>query len=90
VSQLVIARRALDLGKIDWANYQTIANASKKAGNSGGGSPFRSFPIRNSKRLTQAIVANAVSGQTMLREAASLLNVRPQTVLELGKRLGLR
>jgi Zn-dependent peptidase ImmA (M78 family) len=90
VSQLVIARRALDLGKIDWANYQTIANASKKAGNSSGGSPFRSFPIRNSKRLTQAIVANAVSGQTMLREAASLLNVRPQTVLELGKRLGLR
>lgn len=90
VSQLVIARRALDLGKIDWENYQTIANASKKAINSDGGSPFRSFPIRNSKRLTKAIVSNAVSGQTMLREAASLLNVRPETVLELGKRLGLK
>ncbi|MDD2740584.1 MAG: ImmA/IrrE family metallo-endopeptidase [Methylomonas lenta] len=90
VSQLVIARRALDLGKIDWANYQTIANVSKKAINSDGGSPFRSFPIRNSKRLTKAIVANAVGGQTMLREAASLLNVRPETVLELSKRLGLR
>ncbi len=90
VSQLVIARRALDLGKIDWANYQAIANASKKARKSDGGSPFRSYPIRNSKRLTKAIVANAVNGQTMLREAASLLNVRPETVLELGKRLGLR
>jgi Zn-dependent peptidase ImmA (M78 family)/transcriptional regulator with XRE-family HTH domain len=90
VSQLVIARRALDLGKIDWPSYQTIANASKKTSNSDGGNPFRSFPIRNSKRLTKAIVANALSGQTMLREAASLLNVRPETVIELSKRLELR
>jgi Zn-dependent peptidase ImmA (M78 family) len=90
VSQLVIARRALDLGKIDWSIYQTIANASKKVSKTEGGSPFRSYPIRNSKRLTKAIVANAVSGQTMLREAASLLNVRPETVLELSKRMGLR
>jgi Zn-dependent peptidase ImmA (M78 family) len=90
VSQLVIARRALDLGKIDWIGYQTIANASKSASKSDGGSPFRSYPIRNSKRLTNAIVANAVNGQTMLGEAASLLNIRPETVLELGKRLGLK
>lgn len=90
VSQLGIARRALHLGKIEWANYQTIANASKKISNSDGGSPFRSFPIRNSKRLTKAIVANAVSGQIMLREAASSLNVRPETVIELSKRLELR
>ncbi|MDP2177268.1 ImmA/IrrE family metallo-endopeptidase [Methylicorpusculum sp.] len=90
VSQLVIARRALDLGKIDWIGYQTIATASKSASKSDGGSPFRSYPIRNSKRLTNAIVANAVNGQTMLREAASLLNIRPETVLELGKRLGIK
>ena len=90
VSQLVIARRALDLGKIDWSLYQTIANASKKVSKSDGGSPFNSYPIRNSKRLTKAIVTNAVSGQTMLREAASLLNVRPETVLELSKRMRLR
>ncbi|WP_033411762.1 ImmA/IrrE family metallo-endopeptidase [Methylosarcina fibrata] len=90
VSQLVIARRALDLRKIDWTTYQAIANASKNTSKSDGGSPFRSYPVRNSKRLTNAIVANAISGQTMLREAASLLNVRPETVLELGKRLGLR
>jgi transcriptional regulator with XRE-family HTH domain len=56
VSQLVIARRALHLGKIDWANYQTIANASKKISNSDGGSPFRSFPIRKSKRLTKPLL----------------------------------
>jgi Zn-dependent peptidase ImmA (M78 family) len=90
VSQLVIARRALDFCKIDWHSYQTIVNASKKISNSDGGSPFRSFPIRNSKRLTKVIVANALGGQTMLREAASLLNVRPETVIELSKRLGLR
>jgi len=90
VSQLVIARRALDLGKIDWSLYQMIANASKKVSKPEGGSPFNSYPIRNSKRLTKAIVTNAVSGQTMLREAASLLNVRPETVLELSKRMRLR
>lgn len=90
VSKLVIARRALDLNKIDWAVYQGIANASKKTTNSDGGNPYSTYPIRNSKRVTRAIIANAMSGGMMLREAASLLNVRPETVMELSKRLGIR
>lgn len=91
VSQLVIARRALDLGKIDWATYQDIANASKKKSTtSERGNPYNTYPVRNSKRLTRAVIANALSGHIMLREAASLLNMRPETVMELGKRLGIR
>lgn len=91
VSQLVIARRALDLGKIDWATYQTVAAASNKLNTSDrGGNPYKTYPVRNSKRLTRTLVASAMSGNTLLREAASLLNVRPETVMELSKRLGIR
>lgn len=90
VSKLVVARRALDLGKIDWATYQGVARASKKTTRSEGGSPYYTYPVRNSKRLTRAIVANAISGHMMLREAANLLNVRPETVMELSKRLAIR
>ena len=90
VSRLVIARRALDLGKIDWTTYQKIAEASSKQKSSSGGDPYRNYPLRNSKRLTRAIVSTAMSGGIMLREAASLLNVRTDTVMELSKRLGIR
>ncbi|MCX7092011.1 MAG: ImmA/IrrE family metallo-endopeptidase [Methylobacter sp.] len=90
VSRLVIARRAFDLGKIDWATYQNIADASNKQKSSSGGDPYRNYPLRNSKRLTRAIVSTAMSGGMMLREAARLLNVRPDTVMELNKRLANR
>jgi Zn-dependent peptidase ImmA (M78 family) len=90
VSRLVIARRAFDLGKIDWPTYQVISDASNKQKTSDGGSPYRNYPLRNSKRLTRAIVSTAMSGGMMLREAASLLNVRPDTVMELSKRLEIR
>jgi Zn-dependent peptidase ImmA (M78 family) len=90
VSRLVIARRAFDLGKIDWPTYQEIETASRKQKISKGGDPYRNYPVRNSKRLTRTIVSTAMSGGMMLREAASLLNVRPDTVMELGKRLAMR
>lgn len=90
VSRLVIARRAFDLGKIDWPAYQKIEEASRKQKTSGGGNPYSSYPVRNSKRLTRAIVSTAMSGGMMLREAASLLNMRPDTVMELSKHLGIR
>lgn len=90
VSQLVIARRAFDLGKINWQTYQDIAEKSKARKAAGGGDAYRNYPIRNSKRFTKAIVTQAMSGHTMLREVASLLNVKPDTVMELSKRLSLR
>jgi Zn-dependent peptidase ImmA (M78 family) len=92
VSRLVIARRAFDLGKIDWMTYQSISDASAKQKLPEGSkpSPYNSYPLRNSKRLTRAIVSSAMSGGMMLREAASLLNVKPDTVMELSKRLAIR
>lgn len=88
VSRLVIARRALDLGKIDQTSYDALARAIRvPPRKSSGGSPYRTIPARNSKRFTTALVRSALTGETLLREAASLLNVRTQTVMELGRRI---
>lgn len=90
VSRLVIARRALDLGKISWADYRQVEEESKKRRTSSGGNPFNTIPVRNSKRLTRALVTSAMGGHTMLLDAASLLNVSPDTVMKLGKRMAQR
>ena len=89
VSKLVIARRAVDLGKISWSVYQDIAEASKRKKGSGG-NPYATIPVRNSKRFTTTLVRNTLAGHTMFRDAALLLNIKPNTVLELGRRMALR
>jgi Zn-dependent peptidase ImmA (M78 family) len=87
VSRLVIARRALDLDLIDWGDYQEVYFASiPQQKDDGGGNPYATIPIRSSRRFTQAVMSSAMSGETMLREAGRLLNVKPGTVVELYKR----
>ncbi|MGH8560115.1 MAG: hypothetical protein ACRESZ_22220 [Methylococcales bacterium] len=78
------------MGKIDWETYETTKAKNRRREPSDRGDPYKTFPIRNSRRLTRILVANAMSGHTMLREAARLLNVRPGTVMELSKRLEMR
>lgn len=56
-------------------------NKSKKSG--GGGNLYNNIPTRNSKRLTNVIVSSAMSQKILLREAASLLNVKPHVITEL-------
>lgn len=89
VSQLVIVKRAYDFGKITWNEYITKVNESKriKASDKGtGGNFYRTIPIRNSKRVTRAILNSAMSGNMMLREAASLLNTQPDTVIKIDRK----
>jgi len=88
VSQRMIAKRAYDLHKISWNDYLHIIKSSKKPkkNKARGGNPYLVYPLRNSKRITNAIVNTAMSGDMMLREAASLLNVKPDTVMEMGRR----
>jgi Zn-dependent peptidase ImmA (M78 family) len=85
VSQLVIARRALDNGLVDQGFYDDVANKSLRVKSKGKPSALLTIPVRNSKRFTRTIVASAMSGQTLLRDAASLLNVKPDTVVSLGR-----
>lgn len=85
VSKLVIARRALDHKLIDQAFYDEVAANTQRVKSSGRPTALVTIPIRNSKRFTRTIVASAMSGQTLLRDAASLLNVKPDTVVSLAK-----
>ncbi|MBS0216383.1 MAG: ImmA/IrrE family metallo-endopeptidase [Proteobacteria bacterium] len=85
VSKLVIARRALDNKLIDQAFYEEVAANTQRVRSTGKPTALVTIPIRNSKKFTRTIVASAMSGQTLLRDAASLLNVKPDTVVALAK-----
>lgn len=85
VSKLVIARRALDNKLVDQAFYDEVAANAQRVKSTGKPTALVTIPIRNSKKFTQTIVASAMSGQTLLRDAASLLNVKPDTVVSLAK-----
>jgi Zn-dependent peptidase ImmA (M78 family) len=86
VSKLVIARRALDLKLLTWDDYLRAARLRPRVKDSGG-DPYRTIPARNSKRFTRALLLSAMQGGTMLRDAASLLNIRPDTVVKLARRV---
>lgn len=87
VSRLVVARRALDFGLISRESYREIYVASiVKKSEDGGGNPYATIPIRSSKRFTDAVINSAMTGETMLRDAGRLLNIKPGTVVELYKR----
>lgn len=85
VSRLVIARRALDAKLVDQKFYDEIAVSTQRVKSSGKPTALVTIPIRNSKKFTRIIVASAMSGHTLLRDAASLLNVKPDTVVALAK-----
>lgn len=87
VSKLVIARRALDFGFIGRDVYQDIFAASiPNTNDDSGGNPYATIPIRSSRRFTEAVINSAMTGETMLRDAGRLLNIKPGTVVELYKR----
>lgn len=80
VSRLVIMRRALDLGLVDhaayWQHYQAeLAAFRDKPG--GGGNFYRNASVKNSKRFARAVLAEALSGRLLLRDAGRLLGVQP-------------
>jgi Zn-dependent peptidase ImmA (M78 family)/transcriptional regulator with XRE-family HTH domain len=80
VSRLVIMRRALDLGLVDHATYlqhyqAELAAFRNKPG--GGGNFYRNASVKNSKRFARAVLAEALSGRLLLRDAGRLLGVQP-------------
>lgn len=85
VSKLVIARRAVDFRLIPWSYYKALAEERPRERESGG-DPYRTIPVRNSKRFTNTVVRSAMYGKTLLRDAASLLNVKPDTIVKLANR----
>nr|WP_240950831.1 ImmA/IrrE family metallo-endopeptidase [Collimonas pratensis] len=84
VSTYVIARRALEMGKISYDYYsQLYRRVSEDGKNKGksGGNFYNTFPLRNSKKFTEFVTSLAVRGEISFREAGNLLNTNPNTVM---------
>lgn len=92
VSKLVVARRALDCGVIDsgayWAFYQNEMKAFKRK-KSGGGDFNITAGARNSALFSSAVVAEALSGRMLLRDAGSLLGIQPSKIKTYASKLTL-
>jgi len=86
VSRWVIAIRALELGKIEQEECDALLKRRFPRKSSSGGDAFRTIPVRNSKRLTRELIASTLSGRTLIRHAAALLNIRADTVVALSRR----
>lgn len=92
VSNYAAAIKARNLNLInEWEFLAIRENAlSSKKKSTSGGNPYASFPYKNSPKLTDAILASAVTQRTPLREAGNLLNIQASTVIELYKKRNLK
>jgi Zn-dependent peptidase ImmA (M78 family)/DNA-binding XRE family transcriptional regulator len=91
VSRFVVIRRALDLGLVDQATYSNFYHSELdafRAADGGGGSFYRNAGAKNSARFARAVIAEALSGRLLLREAGRLLGVQPSKIREFAGQLG--
>jgi Zn-dependent peptidase ImmA (M78 family) len=94
VSTLVVLRRIFDAGRLSWNEYNGAYSEQMsrfaRATGGGGGNFYNTQPVRTSKRFAHAVIADALEGRTLHRDAFRLLGVRRyNTFRELGHRLGL-
>jgi Zn-dependent peptidase ImmA (M78 family) len=91
ISQLVVARRALDLGLINRETYYNFYLAELerfRQAESQGGSYYRNAGSKNSTRFAKAVIAEAFSGRLLLRDAGKLLGVQPANLRAFAEQLG--
>jgi Zn-dependent peptidase ImmA (M78 family) len=94
VSSLVVLRRIFDAGRLSWSQYSGAYSDQMsrvtRARKASGGDFYNTQPVRTSKRFAHAVIADALEGRTLHRDAFRLLGVRKyDTFRELGHRLGL-
>lgn len=90
VSKLVIVRRACDLGLLSndaFSQYYLAELDAWRSQKGGGGSFYRTAKAKNSLRFSRAVVAEALSGRLLLRDAGTLLGVAPAKITTYAKRL---
>lgn len=88
VSSFATAVRAKTLKLIDDDTFLIIRERSSSATkkDSSGANPYAVYPYRNSQSVTDAVLASAMSQRLPLREASNLLNIKPNTVIELYRK----
>jgi len=94
VSTLVILRRLHDAGKLTreelWQAYNKEVDRLLAISKKAGGNFYLTLPARVSRRFAQALVISTLEGQTLHRDAFSLLGFRKYTTFrELGYQLGV-
>ncbi|CAM4101220.1 XRE family transcriptional regulator [Vibrio neonatus] len=92
VSKLAAAKRALDCRVIDaetyWKYYRAELNAFRNQ--KGGKGDFNiNAGAKNSKLLSSAVVAEALSGRMLLRDASNLLGIKPNNIKTYARKLAL-
>ncbi|NAX23654.1 ImmA/IrrE family metallo-endopeptidase [Vibrio sp. V39_P1S14PM300] len=92
VSKLAAAKRALDCRVIDaetyWEYYRAELNAFRNK--KGGQGNFNvNAGAKNSKLFSSAVVAEALSGRMLLRDASNLLGIKPNNIKTYARKLAL-
>ncbi len=89
VSQLVIARRGYDLNVLVYDEFQDFyrqavqydkKKKNKLSESTGGPKPDTMRKFRNGKLFSQAVAAAALEGRLLLRDAGSLLGIKPASL----------
>ena len=92
VSKLVVAKRAFDCNAIDSDTYREFYQREMKAfrrKKSSGGDFNITAGARNSALFSSAVVAEAMSGRILLRDAGSLLGIQPNKIKTYASKLAL-
>jgi Zn-dependent peptidase ImmA (M78 family) len=96
VSTLVVLGRIREAGYLDWAAYRTAFAAERERvlalmGNRGSGGDFyNTQPVRVSKLFARSVIASALEGQTLYRDALTMLGFKKMSTFdELAGRLGV-
>ncbi|MCQ1537469.1 ImmA/IrrE family metallo-endopeptidase [Methanocalculus taiwanensis] len=94
VSTVVIARRALDLGLIEWPVFVDYYRSQeerwqRRREEQGGGNFFKTLPVRYGRRFTEAVVRSTFDQSLLMREAGRMLNISPSRIQPLAEQIGV-
>lgn len=98
VSTVVVARRALELGFVNWDEFQQYyqqqvsiwrRQAEQKGKKPTSGNFYRTLPVRNGKHFTEAVLISASERRLLLRDAGRLLGIQPSKLVAFAKEADL-
>jgi Zn-dependent peptidase ImmA (M78 family) len=94
VSPWVLTRRALTLNKVSLLQYQQYiadlqAQYKTRESSKSGPTYYRTKHSQISDRFSKAVVAEALSGRLLLRDAGRLLDMKPNNIINYAKELGI-
>ncbi len=97
VSALVLARRAFDLGLVEWSTYlpfyqdqveQWRRKKTKNGKQKSGGDYYRTHRLRSGTHFSRAVLASMLEGRLLHRDAASLLGLKVPQLKKYAETIG--